>query len=178
MHLLLLGGNSKRNQPWAHETAERVGGLFDSVHVHDYHHWQTGDGLIDLPHELRELRDTLPFRKNYAVLAKSMGCVVTAQAIEQDILRPGGLLLLGLPLGYVTDRYARFGKVLAAQDIPVHLIQNNHDPVASSDEASDYMHGFFGGDHQYHFTELNGDTHEYTDYTTIRHELQDLKRAV
>lgn len=178
MHLALFSGNSQRNQPWIHELEGRVGGMFDSTYVHDYRHWQSGEANIDLAHELRELRDQLPFHRRYGVVAKSIGCVLTAQAIEQDILRPSFILLLGLPLGYVSDRYSRFGKVLAAQQAPITVIQNEHDPVASAEEAAAYLQGVFTDAAAYRFVETNGDTHEYTDYTTIRHELQDLKRAV
>lgn len=178
MHLALFSGNSLNNQAWIHELEAQVSGGFDSTYTQDYHHWQTGEQQIDFAHELRELRDHLPFQRNYGVVAKSIGCVLTAQAIEQDILRPRFVLFLGLPLGYITDRYRQFGDVIARQHVPLHLIQNLHDPVGNSDDAKAYLEGCIGTGPRYQFTETAGDTHEYTDYTTIRRALQDLRRAV
>lgn len=178
MHLVLFGGNSTRNQPWLHELEQRVGGRFDSTYAQDYQHWQSGEGAIDFTAELRELRDRLPFRRNYGVVAKSIGCVLTAKALEQGILRPQFLLLMGLPLGVIQRDHPDFAAIMAKQELPITLMQNLDDPVASSEAANTYLSEVLSDNPHYRFVEEGGDTHDYTHFTSISHELQVLRRGV
>ena len=178
MHLLLLGGNSKRNQPWVHELDRHVSGLFDSTYAHDYAHWANDGGDIDLDRELFELKDRLPFHRHYGVVAKSIGCVLTAKALEQNVLRPEFIFFLGLPLGVIRRDHPDFVTSLRAQDIPVTLMQNLEDPVASSEEADAYMREIMANNPHYRFVEEGGTTHDYTHFTSITHELQVLRRGV
>ena len=178
MHLVLLGGNSKRNQPWVHELNRQVGGLFDSTYVHDYAHWENNRVDIDFDRELFQLKDQLPFHRRYGVVAKSIGCVLTAKALEQNVLRPEFLFFMGLPLGIIQHNHPDFADTLRAQRIPVTLMQNLEDPVASSDEAATYVREIMKDNPHYRFVEEGGTTHDYDHFTSITHELQVLRRGV
>jgi hypothetical protein len=121
----MLSGNSLRNRDWIHEAREQLQAAFETVYVQEYQHWQNGEDWIDLPHELEVLTPVSAEFEPYGIFAKSIGTVVTIQAVAKGILQPQFLLLLGIPLGYITESYPDFAHRLAALDIPVVIVQNN-----------------------------------------------------
>lgn len=170
MNLLIFSGNSLRNRDYAFKIEANLKDLFGSTHIQDYQHWATGQEWIDLPHELETLKATKPSGK-YGVFAKSIGTVLTVQAIQQGIIAPKFLLLCGIPLGYIVKDFPEFGKILASYNIPTVIIQNDEDPVGSSKEVHEYLNNY---PKNHAFTTTKGTTHGYEDYELLRQQLDKL----
>ncbi len=52
MELILLAGNSLHNKAWIETVEREMRPLFSSTLIHEYEHWKTGRGMIDLDLEL------------------------------------------------------------------------------------------------------------------------------
>lgn len=177
MNLVMCSGNSPRNRDWILEVDARVGSNFDQTYVQDYQHWQTGNEWIDLPHELPLLAKAAEGLGIYGVFAKSIGTVLTVQALEKQLIKPKFLLFCGIPLGYIVDEYPQFAEVLAAQQIPVAIIHNDEDKVGTSQAVLDYFGEAFKHHPDYRLIETHGNSHDYEDYTLIENELQRLAKV-
>jgi len=69
MKLLLLAGNSLRNNDWIHVVDENVSDIFDNTMVHHYAHWTNGNEFIDFDFESRELAIKTVSFEPYAIFA-------------------------------------------------------------------------------------------------------------
>ena len=177
MKLLFFSGNSLRNRDFAFEAEAKLKDMFDATYIQEYKHWQTGQEWIDLPHELEALKATSP-NGEYAVFAKSIGIVLTVQAIAQNIIKPKFLLLCGIPLGYIVEEYPTFGQDLAEANIPLVIIHNDHDPVGAATDVHEYLQKSLPNDPKHHFITTVGNTHDYEDYTLLREQLKILQESV
>lgn len=172
MQLVMLSGNSLHNQDWVYEARDEVSDLFDSTYVQNYRYWQTNEEWIDLPHELSVLKDQ-HLAGDYGVFAKSIGTVLAVQALDKNIISPKFLLLLGLPLGYITKNYPQFASILTSNSLPVTVIHNTEDVVGTAEAAREYLLSCLN-EADFTFIETPGDTHDYEDYVLIRSELKRL----
>jgi len=175
MNMILLSGNSLRNRDWIYEASAQLRLDPNATYIQDYRHWETGEEWIDLPHELETLSQAAArLETPYAVLAKSIGTVLTTQAIERGVIRPRFLLLCGLPLGYIESDYPQFAQVINDSGLPTTVVHNQHDPVGESQAVKTYMSKYCRRPN-YHFIETPGDTHEYLDYELLQNELAKLQ---
>lgn len=173
MKLLFFSGNSLRNRDFAHEAEAKLKDMFEATYIQEYKHWETGKEWIDLPHELEVLKGSNQTGE-YGVVAKSIGTVLTVQAITQSIIKPKFLLLLGLPLGYITKDYPEFGQALVDINLPTVIIQNDNDPVGTAQDAQAYLPETLK---QCLITTI-GQTHDYEDYPLLREQLANLQKRV
>jgi hypothetical protein len=171
MNLILCSGNSLRNRDWIVEVDELLRPGYEKTYVQMYKHWQTGDELIDLPHELPILGEAAKQLDEYGVFAKSIGMVLIVQALEQGLISPKFLMLCGVPLGYIVESYPQFGEVLAKANIPVTILHNDHDKVGSYQEVMEYFGDTFANSPHIRIIETEGNTHDYEDYPLITSEL-------
>ncbi len=176
MQLVMLSGNSRRNQTWIYEARNELGHLFDSTYVQDYGHWHTGAEWINLDYELAVLQqNTASFSKSYAVFAKSIGTVLATQALAREFIQPRFMLFLGIPLGYIKDSYPQFREVLADNKVPLTIIHNDQDTVGSAAEVKALLDEKLAERGDYNFITTPGDTHDYEDFSLIAEELGRLK---
>lgn len=173
MQLVMLGGNSLHNRDWLYRVRQHVETLFDGTYVQEYEHWRSGGVWVDIQHELSVVRaGRTGYGAEYGVFAKSIGCVIAAQAIEQGMLRPQFLLLCGLPFGYIKQDYQGFANSIAAARVPVTVIQNEHDPAGGAAEVDDYLKQSFAGRSDCHFMTTPGESHDYEDLDLLREQLR------
>lgn len=173
MKLLFFSGNSLRNRDFAYEAEDKLKDIFDVTYIQGYEHWETGQQWIDLPHELEVLKSSNQTGE-YGVLAKSIGTVLAVQAITSSIITPRFLLLLGLPLDYITKDYPQFGQALLDINLPTVIIQNDNDPVGASKDVQTYLPEPL---RQVLITS-RGTTHDYEDYQLLREQLKILQDSV
>src|SRR3989344_7218474 len=84
--MILFAGNSISNREWIEKVNTSIKEIFDKTVVHYYHHWQTGKEMINFARELEELRKYN--LKEYTILAKSAGIILTLKGIKENILNP------------------------------------------------------------------------------------------
>lgn len=172
----MFSGNSLRNRDWINEARAEFSGLFGGFYIQNYRHWGTGEQWIDLNYELETLeRSAKNIKGEYGIFAKSIGTVLTAKALKVGILSPRFLLLVGLPMDYITSNYPGFAQVIFDAGVATSVIHNQFDKVGSAQEASEFMAKKFIERGDYQFITTPGDTHDYEDYDLLRSELNRLK---
>lgn len=174
----MLSGNSLRNRGWILTARRQFYDLFEDMYVQQYRHWTSAGGWIDLDHEIKELNSVDEARRLHCgIFAKSIGTVLAVRALENRIVRPDWLLLCGLPYGYIMNSYPEFARILAATELPVAVIHNQHDPVGEAIDVKAYLADSFSGRQNYLFTATPGTTHDYEDFGLLRSQITTLKDA-
>jgi predicted alpha/beta-hydrolase family hydrolase len=174
MHAVLLGGNSKNNQPWIRQVAGAFAPLFESCIVHEYAHWQSGAGshFIDFNKELTLLAPKVQDLGEYIIFAKSVGTVLTAKGIQAGSLAPKGCIFTGVPLLLIKREAYPFTAILQAYRHPTLFVQNTSDPAGSFVEVKTYVEENNLLQPLNHMVELPGNTHDYTDLSALKNLTQ------
>lgn len=160
MNILFLGGNSPRHEAWIHEMADSLSEPFESVVVHDYKHWKTGEPWVDFEYEVGEVGRKMADLEPYIVFAKSIGTMITLKAMHDGLLKPKACVFLGLPLNAITDMRLPAVDWLVATKVPLYFLHNDHDPYGSAEELRAILPANIN---QANITVLPGDTHDYND---------------
>lgn len=166
MNLLLLGGNSPHNRDWLAEVERELTPLFEQIYTHQYAHWRTGQGSIDLAQELSQVQQAVEKRGPYGIFAKSAGALLALKGIAEGKLTPKWCVLVGLPLHFAEDNGITAAEWLAANTVPIRILQNTNDPTASFTEVHSFLE--MHGSSHISLTELPGDTHDYRDFAAIK----------
>lgn len=175
MNLILCSGNSLRNRDWIVDAEARIKDKFDTTYIQQYQHWSTGNEWIDLDYEAPILGEAAGGLGMYGVFAKSIGTVLTVQAMGQGYIRPKFLLLCGIPLNFIIEHYPEFKDVLAGTGLPLTIIHNSHDKVGTSQAVQEYFGEAFADLENYRYIETPGNTHDYENYVLINTELDRLR---
>lgn len=175
MHVIVLGGQSLRQQDWVREVRETLESAGFPVVLHDYAHWLQGDEKIDFEKELAliaafaaELDDT------YLIVAKSIGCVLTAVGVARGLLNPKGCVLLGLPLK-IAETSQEFATGLASLPMTI-FVQKEHDPFGSYKAVRSFARPIASPATL--FIPLAGNDHNYTDFELLAALTLRLQKAV
>jgi hypothetical protein len=168
MNALILGGNSPHNKEWVQQLHAALAPLFTTVATHDYAHWASAGSNIEFDHELRAVQREIRTLDDYVVIAKSAGVLLCLKGMAENIIRPERVIFLGTPLNYVKERAMdhEFESWLKKLTEPVLLIQNDHDPVATSAEVDRYVRAVISPSLTT-FAELPGNTHDYVDFSAL-----------
>lgn len=170
----MLSGNSHTNRKWIYDVKDQFADMFDSIYVQDYRHWETGEGWIDLEHELSVLKEqTQNLQEPYGIFAKSIGTVLAVQAVRQGVLKPDFLLFCGVPLNFIIENNFQFFNELKACSLPTTLVHNEHDVVGSAADLKRYLGDELGSK----VIVTAGNTHNYEDYALLRAEVNQLMRT-
>ncbi len=132
--LIILPGNSVQNRTWGEVMRDHYGPLFDSVYLHTYEHWETGDPIIDFDVELVKLRErTKPLfgaGVETVVLAKSAGSLIAFVAVAERILQPTKCIFFGIPFDLAaTGLFKDDWSAVAAFTAPMLVFHNLYDPT-------------------------------------------------
>lgn len=166
MDLLLLPGESQRNQAWIYQVEEALAPLFGKTLVWPYEHWQRGEERIAFADELSKVIAAAATLGPYLIFAKSIGTMLALRGMHDGGLTPQACLFVGLPLrGYVRKSGAPVGQWLTNSSVPVTVAQNDADPSGSFNELKTYLDKLPPHDK---LVRLAGDTHSYEDYAQIR----------
>ncbi len=162
MNVLVLGGESPRHKAWVRQVANTLQPHFGRVVFLDYRHWDTGEP-IDIGHEVSEAAKLMENLEEYIIVAKSIGTVIALLGNARGVLHPKRCVFLGLPLGAM-HRIAGVEQGMKLLP-PVTVVQNDHDPLGSADEAASYIKEFGNGDIS--VRPARGETHDYVDFGLI-----------
>lgn len=147
---------------------------FDRSVVHDYRHWTTGESC-DMEYEIAEIQKITVGLEPYVVFAKSIGTMITLQALYEQKIHPEACLLLGLPLKVQKDMGLPLATWLSAVNIPITYVQNKHDPYGGAAEVAAILRSHSNINPR--LTVLPGDTHDYMDTQVMAEQLANLTTA-
>lgn len=173
MHILILGGNSIKNEAWAYKVEAVVKPVADSTEVHEYAHWQRGELFIDLERELADVaaKAQVLTPNEYIIVGKSMGAVLTAKGLAEGKFHPKACVLIGTPLREIVSyKEILFKQWLESADCDLVFVQNRADPLGSADALRDYLNGSPLASRR--LIELPSDTHDYSDMPALRRAVE------
>lgn len=161
MNLILLPGNVASNRHWIEEVEQSLRPNFSSANIQFYRHWQTGDDLIDLDHELKELFDKTSKLSDYLIFAKSAGVVLSVKGICEGKIKPERCIFVGTPILWAIEKGFDFDRWITSFSVPTLFIQRENDPAMPADKLKDYLNG--KGVTNYKFVKIPGASHDYPD---------------
>lgn len=164
MQVIVLGGQSPRHYEWVREVREALEFAGLPVVIHDYAHWLRGDREIDFEAELEAFALLASDQEDdYMIVAKSIGCVLTAVALARGLIVPKACLLLGLPLNTAMQN-AELPKGFA--ELPVAVFaQNEKDPLGAFEDVKAFARPLVSLATV--FAALPGESHDYADFELI-----------
>jgi hypothetical protein len=175
MKLIILPGNSGKNQDWVQKVASALRSLFDGVEVHGYDHWQTGEELIDLETELTKLRALLGNQSKFWIFGKSAGTLLTLKGVREGTIKPLGCIFTGLPINWARHHKFPIDKYLQGYSVPTLFMQQTADPSFGFAELQQLLAEKQVKD--YKAVEVPGDNHHYQDVAQIQSEVKSFLEA-
>lgn len=171
--LLILPGNSPRNQAWGEAAAEFFSEQFDEIYLQLYNHWETGEAVIDVPDELDKIIATVEGGQaddEWYICAKSVGALVALIAVQEEIIQPIKCIFFGMPLDMAGEELFKDDwSALTDFAVPALVFHNDNDPVANFAFTKAKIEAV-GQD--FVFKPLKGDTHDYLDFATYEEEIK------
>ena len=165
MNLVLLPGNDHSNRVWVDELEKSFSPYFEKVYTQYYDHWFGGtvdeDLMIDVDLEVDKLTVQLEQFSPYMIFAKSVGVLVALEGIYGGVLRPEVCVFVGTPLEWADAHGFAVDEWLVQYAVPTLFIQNEYDPVASSE----FLVGFLQSMdvQRCEILSLDGNAHLYED---------------
>ena len=170
MNILILGGNSPRHQQWVRDMAAALAPHYDEVRALDYRHWQTGETLADIDHEITAAGELVHDWDDYVVVAKSVGTVIATLAHARGALHASRYLLLGIPYDGIAGQTPEFDSALQTLT-SLAVVQNQFDPYGSADMVRQRLDAL--GLASLELVEVPAvTTHDYTDTAQMRELLE------
>lgn len=175
--LIVLSGNSDRNQAWGEGAVEHFQSWFDAVHMLYYNHWGTDSNVMDVDAELRKLEGEVKSDSDeteYVVIAKSIGTILTLLAIHQKIVKPIQCVFFGMPLNFAGEEGGAFEEdwsPLSHYSVPTLAFHNVDDPVANCQLAEGKLDELGVGNIQ--FVKVPGDNHNYTEFLNYQERIKE-----
>ena len=167
MNILILGGNSARHHQWIRELGTFLAKEGNSVVLHDYRHWATGEKSADVEYEAQQLKGVMSGTADYLVIAKSVGTVIATLAVAKGSIQPVGCIFLGVPYEGIAGATREFDPSLSSLPQTI-VLQNEHDPLGSAELVKNRLA------HAQNITVISipGDTHDYLDFSDIASYVQ------
>lgn len=143
--VVILGGQNPRHLAWAGALVGALGGAGFDARALEYANWRAG-GDTDVDAEIPLAARLAGAGGEYAVVAKSIGTVITALGTARGLLRPAAAVLLGFPLVVVEARQdaglirGALGRLPRAA-----VFQNELDPFGSAEEVTRFFSPADGG---------------------------------
>ncbi len=171
--LLILPGNSQRNQAWGEACAEFFSTQFDEIYLQYYDHWETSEPVIDVPIELDKIlaiTESATDEDEWYVCAKSVGSLVALIAVQEDIINPVKCIFFGMPLDTASEELFKDDwSALTDFTVPALVFHNDNDPIANfafteakiKEVGQDFI-----------FKKLSDNTHDYLDFPAYKTEIE------
>ncbi len=157
--IILLPGNSKVNIPWLEDTKNVLDKTYNIKEIR-YNHWES-DLEINFDDELTKLKNISSNMKNYFVVAKSIGSIITLLGINRNIIDPEAVVILGFPLNLIKkENYDVLP--LIKDNIKVLVIQQKNDILGKSEQVKKYLPSYID------IIEIPGEDHFYSDIELIK----------
>lgn len=166
MDLIILPGNSKEyNEKWLYDSKEAYKGLFDNTLIHTFKHW-AGTDTLDIDFEVESLRQKVVDKKDYIILAKSIGVMVVLKAIYESKINPQKCIFVGSPFEEETRKYGDVEEWLKKFSLPVLFIQQTADMFFTFDKLKKFISD--NNIKNYELIEIDGNNHAYDNYNQIK----------
>lgn len=165
MKTLILPGRSVTIKNWAIALQQAVQiKLSADVTLHEYR-WWVDESIDVVPEaELERLSGVEPD----TIIAKSLGTLLTAMAVQQQVIRPRQIVFLGVPVnGFLGDEPDMLRAMVRRTD-RVLVIQQAQDMAGSFAQVEDIF-GITGAE----LMMIPGDDHLYSDLETITTTIAD-----
>lgn len=172
MELIILPGNSINNKEPSERILETISYLFDDGYVHNYNHWQTGGNIIDFEVEIDRIKKIIDPKKEYFILAKSLGSVLAMKLINDGIISVKKCVFLGLPVNWCKNNNIDIDKSIKGFSKRLAIIQNTQDPTIPSGMLNEYLRSMDVKNHL--LIEVEGSNHEYEDTGLIEKTVKEV----
>lgn len=166
MNLFLLPGNSASNKKWIEDVQKKLTDLFENQEILYYDHWQNLRPVIDIKKESEKLEEMTSGAKNYAVFAKSAGCLLALKAISEKKIKPKKCIFLGLPVSWGKLYGFDVDKWINNMRIKTLFIQKTTDPAMHFLKLQNYLNS--SNIKNYQLKEIAGNTHDYLELDVIK----------
>lgn len=144
MFVLILPGYSTKNKPEAYNISEALEAAGHQTLVYEWPHWEDVRlqfrpefEVVDIYNKIEKMKKD----QRIAIVAKSIGTYVAVLFLQKyPEIDPQRIVLLGLPLTSL-DKQERsiYAEIIAKFPGRVSVIQNQHDPHGSSEEAAELL---------------------------------------
>jgi len=171
MKLYIAAGNDVSNKEWALRVKCSLQELFDSIDILEYAHWKSNQELMELDHEVNQLKVKIGEEENFGIFAKSLGSVLILKAIKEERINPKFLIFLGIPIQWCNKKNIEIDSYLQSFPCPTLIIQNDKDPTINSQELRAHFEN--KGIKNYDFVEYKNDTHDYDNLDEIRDQIKE-----
>lgn len=173
--LLILPGNSPRNQAWGEACAEFFQEQFDEIYLQMYSHWESGEEVIDVPEELDKIIQMVEAgdadTDEWYICAKSVGTLVSLVAVAEDIISPVKCIFFGMPLALAAEElFKNDWSALENFTIPTLVFHNDSDPVADYSFTKEKLTEF---GQEIDLVTIEGDSHDYANFELVATEIAD-----
>ncbi len=174
MQLILLGGKHKSNKDWIINVETALKEYFDSSHVHEYTHWQTGEDLIKIEDEIEKLLAHVKDNddKEYVIFAKSAGAVLAIKAIHEKKLAPLKCIFAGIAVNWARENKFAIDEWMKDYKVPTLFFQKTGDPAFSFAELQAWL--LLQNVENYKMIQFPGKDHHYEDIESIKKEVANL----
>jgi predicted alpha/beta hydrolase family esterase len=140
-NLLILPGNSTRNQELLDSYAEHFKDKDFNIITVPWKHWSDENKDYTDETEVERIVQIIKSTPgDFYIIAKSVGTVLFSKAldhIDHSIIR--SITYLGLPIAGKIEKYKKYYNALnELNDCPITFIQAKNDPYASFDEVVDF----------------------------------------
>lgn len=168
MKIILFPGNSLNNKKWSEDFREYLLTQNYQVFNIEYDHWQKQGTEIDINLELEKIRKLAQkIDSDYILIAKSIGSILSLIALQEKILNPSKIIILGFPLRLIKNQIitaldCTAEKLLKNVNVQTFFFQNEHDPVTSYKSLQEYLNLI--NNLNFEIIMTDGDTHNYNEF--------------
>jgi len=161
-NIIILGGNSSKNIKWLKQMEVTYKNDYNVYGVY-YDNWFNNTD-IDFEIELKKLENLTKALKEYTIICKSAGSIITLKAVDKEMINPSKIVIMGLPLRFIDIINIDIKNLLnrAKNNRKILIIQQKDDPQGKAKE----VHEIIGNDIE--LIEIPGHYHTYTKYKNIK----------
>lgn len=153
-NLLILGGNSKKNISWLAKFKNEFSKDYEVKDIF-YEHW-SNNNEIDLDLELEKTSNMTLNLKDYYMISKSIGSIISIMGISKKVIKPKKLVILGYPLDLLKRNNLNINLLIndIFKDTEILVIQQVEDPIGKYIDVVNELSnikvvGIPGNDHLY-----------------------------
>ena len=160
--IIILGGNNKSNISWLKKMEKVYSKDYDVISIY-FDNW-TLNSDINFDIELKKLINITSKHKDYIIVAKSAGAILSLQAIATRKIKPKKTIIMGIPLKYANSKKIDIKDLIlrASFKSKILVIQQKYDPEAYAKELKEIL------PENIDFKEINGNHHTYLKIEDIK----------
>lgn len=169
--LVLVWGNSIKNQPRIEEVNSELLPFYDTTHIHYYQHWGDMWWNMDVEYESEQLHEYLKILSGDIILfCKSLWCLLGLKVmVEQDICIKQ-YIFVWFPLTWTHLHTFPIEHYLKKLTCPVLWIQKTNDPAWWYDTIKKEIWSFSPA---FICKEMPGDDHDYKEINLLKQIILD-----